>query len=259
MQYIKTEVLNGTGFITLDNPKKRNALGNGMSLEIAAALEDFKKQDLLTVVIRADVNAKVWSAGHDIAELPRGGVDPLAYDTPLEQMLRAIELYPGVVLAQVSGSAWGGACGLAMTCDMIVADETASFAITPIKIGLPYNPAGIVQYCNRLGAGLTKELFFTARTVSAERAHAIGVIHHFVKKAEIGAYTAALAAEINGYAPLAVKVVKEQMRLLFRDTPISHDALERIAQLRRDTYCSEDYHEGLKAFAEKRKPVFKGK
>ncbi|MDD4005418.1 MAG: methylmalonyl-CoA decarboxylase [Elusimicrobiaceae bacterium] len=259
MKHITTETKNRTGIITLSNPKKRNALSNEMNTEIADALAGFKTQKLLTVVIRAEKNARVWSAGHDIAELPCNGKDPLAYNTPMEQMLRAIEAYPGVVLAMIQGSVWGGACDMAMTCDIIIADENSSFAITPIKIGLPYNPSGIIHFRNRVGLGFAKDMFFTARPVLAERAYKAGIINHFVPAHEIEEYTFRLTDEINGYSPLAIGIIKEQMRILFRATPVSPDAFEQIDQLRHTVYCSEDYQEGLKAFAEKRKAVFKGK
>ncbi len=213
MKYITTDIRDNTGIITLNNPDKRNALGNEMSLDITAALKNFRETKLLTVIIRAEAGAKVWSAGHDVSELPHGGEDPLAYDTPMEQMLRAIESYPGVVIALIQGSVWGGACDMAMTCDIIIADETAS----------------------------------------------AGNINHFVKSAEIENYTLTLTHEINGYSPMAIGIIKEQMRILFRATPISPDAFEQIDQLRRTVYCSQDYEEGLAAFQQKRKPLFKGK
>lgn len=259
MKYITTDIRDNTGIITLNNPDKRNALGNEMSLDITAALKNFRETKLLTVIIRAEAGAKVWSAGHDVSELPHGGEDPLAYDTPMEQMLRAIESYPGVVIALIQGSVWGGACDMAMTCDIIIADETASFAITPIKIGLPYNPSGIIHFRNRVGLGFAKDMFFTARPVHAERAYSAGIINHFVKSAEIENYTLTLTHEINGYSPMAIGIIKEQMRILFRATPISPDAFEQIDQLRRTVYCSQDYEEGLAAFQQKRKPLFKGK
>jgi methylmalonyl-CoA decarboxylase len=195
----------------------------------------------------------------DDRPLPTEGMDPLAYDAPMEKMLRTIEKFPGVVIAMVHGGVWGGACDLAMTCDLIVADKTSSFAITPAKIGLPYNPSGILHFRNRVGLGFAKEMFFTAKPVDAERAYQVGIINHFVKADDLESYTFNMAKEINKLSPLAIAITKEQMRILFKAAPIGPDIFENIQQLRKKVYNSADYKEGIKAFLEKRKPKFKGK
>ena len=115
------------------------------------------------VVLRAAAGAKVFSAGHDVRELPTNGRDPLTYDDPVRRVIRMIELFPAPVIAMVEGSVWGGACELVMSCDMIVASEDSTFAVTPAKLGMPYNISGVQNFLNTGGMPLCKEMLFTAQ------------------------------------------------------------------------------------------------
>ncbi|OGR45306.1 MAG: methylmalonyl-CoA decarboxylase [Elusimicrobia bacterium GWA2_61_42] len=258
MELILRQVKDNIGVLTLNNPARRNALSLELCAELTAALEEFKAKKVPVIVLRAENGARVWSAGHDITQLPKVHHDPLAYDSPMETAFRAIQNYPGPVIAMIQGSVWGGATDLAVTCDLAVGDETATFAITPVKMGLPYNASGIMHFINRVGSNIAKEMFFTAEPVKAERAYHFGILNHLVSSREIESFTFALARTIAGNSPLAVSVVKEQFRILSEAHPISPDGFERIQALRRKVYNSGDYEEGIKAFMEKRKPNFQG-
>jgi methylmalonyl-CoA decarboxylase len=209
-------------------------------------------------VLRAAAGMHVWSAGQDIDELPHGGRDPLTYNDPLEQLLRAVRTFPAPVLAMVHGSVWGGAFDLALSCDVLIADETATFAITPANLGLPYNTAGLLHFLGRLPINLIKEMFFTAAPIDAQKAKEWLVLNHLVGSTELESVTLDLAATMASKSPLAIAVIKEQLRVLTDYQPIAAQVYERIQGLRREVYDSTDYLEGLKAFAEKRKPIFEG-
>jgi methylmalonyl-CoA decarboxylase len=170
MSLVKVEVSEKVGIITLNNMQKLNALSAELVDDIIEALDNFQKQKIHIVILRAPDEVKVWSAGHDVKELPLKMRDPLSYYDSLEILLRAVEEYPGPVIAMVHGSVWGGACDLIMTCDMVIADNTAKFAMTPAKLGVPYNSTGILHFMNRLPINIAKEMFFTAELVPAERA-----------------------------------------------------------------------------------------
>ncbi len=258
MPLILSEVKDKTGVLTLNNPDRRNALSLELCDELSAALHDLRDRKVSVVVIRATRDAKVWSAGHDIRQLPTVSHEPLAYDSPMEKALRAIQEYPGAVIAMVQGGVWGGACDLVITCDIAIGDETSTFAITPVKIGLPYNASGIVHFMNRVGLNIAKEMFFTAEPVKADRAYHFGILNHLVSSSEVERFTMDLAASIAANSPLAVAIIKEQFRLLAEAHPVTADAFERIQALRRKVYNSHDYDEGIKAFFEKRKPNFRG-
>ena len=259
MSVTETELRGSVGIITLTHDERRNALSQALIDQLIADLDAFAARKVRVAVLRARPGTRVWSAGHDVSELPRSGRDPLAYNDPLEQGVRAIRGFPAPVLAMIEGSVWGGAVELALCCDVLIGAPDATFALTPAKIGVPYNPAGILRLMSAIDASLLlREMFFTARPISAERAHAVGMLNHVVPAAELEAFTLEMAGQIASLAPLSISVIKEQMRLLSDARPLSPDAFERIQGLRRRVYDSRDYREGITAFLEKRKPAYVG-
>lgn len=227
-----------------------------MIADMLAALEGFEKKKAIAVVLRAEAGAKVWSAGHDVNELPKPGRDPLPYAGPLECLLRQMQEYPGAVIAMVQGSVWGGACDLAFSCDILIGDESASFAMTPAKIGIPYNPSGLIHFINILGINKAKEMFFTAQPINARDSFSFGILNHLVPAAELEGFTRDLVAKIQKNSPMAIRAFKRQFRLLSSGLPLSAETFELIQSLRREIYDSKDYMEGILAFQQKRAPVF---
>lgn len=258
MALVQTEVLDKVGIITLNNLQKLNALSEQLVDDIIAALNEFEAQKIPVVILRAPDKVKVWSAGHDVKELPPKMRDPLSYYDSLERLLRAVEEYYGPVIAMVHGSVWGGACDLIMTCDMVIADDTAQFAMTPAKMGVPYNLTGILHFMNRLPINIAKEMFFTADPVPAQRALQVGIVNHLVPEEKLLGFTLKMAATINSRSLLSIEVIKEEFRVLSKAFPISPAAFERVQGLRRKVYDSHDYEEAINAFLEKRIPKFKG-
>ena len=258
MEFITVALSDSIGTITFNHDRKRNALGRGLINELIKALNDLIYQRARVIVLRANAGAKVWSAGYDVSEFPQPGRDPLSYDDPLEQAIRAIQRCPAPVIAMIEGSVWGGACELAFVCDILIGTENTSFAITPARLGIPYNLTGILHVLNTLGMPLAREMFFTAQPVSGERAAqarhpqspgaggGTGGVHlrhgrpnrRQFPHQHLGHQG---AAADPGERPAAVP-----------------EAFERIQALRRLVYNSKDYQEGQQAFLEKRQPVFKG-
>jgi methylmalonyl-CoA decarboxylase len=158
----------------------------------------------------------------------------------------------------VHGGVWGGALDLVLSCDLVTADETASFAITPANLGLPYNTTGLLHFMGRLPVNLIKEMFFTAAPVDARKAKEWLIVNHLVVWDRLESFTMELAATMATKSPLAIAVIKEQLRVLSDYQPIAAQVYERIQGLRREAYDSSDYLEGLDAFAQKRQPIFRG-
>ncbi|RII30713.1 MAG: methylmalonyl-CoA decarboxylase [Geobacter sp.] len=258
MSLIITSYSDRIGTITFNNPATRNSLSSDLLSELIESLQLFEKRKARAVIIRAENGVKIWSSGLDIRELPIPGRDPLSYNDPLEQLLRAIQLFPAPVIAMIEGGVWGGACDLAFICDIVIGCPTASFAITPAKIGVPYNSTGILHFINVVGPRLTREMFFTAKPIDAERALQVGILNHLVPEYELERFTIGMALQIAQNSPLAIAVIKEQLRLLGNSHPLSPETFERIQGLRRKVYDSADYLEGKSAFYEKRPPKFKG-
>ena len=255
---VQTDVVGRVGIITLGDRDKRNAIGAEMASRVIAALESLRARRVGAVVLRAAPGMDVWSAGHDIGELPPGGRDPLGYNDSLEGLIRAIRTFPAPIVAMVHGTVWGGALDLVLSCDLAVADETASFAITPANLGLPYNITGLLHFQGRLPINVIKEMFFTAAPIDARKAREWLLINHLVPWDRLETFTLELAATMATKSPLAIAVIKEQLRVLSDYQPIAAHVYERVQGLRRQAYDSSDYLEGLEAFAQKRQPIFRG-
>jgi len=255
---VQTDVVGQVGIIILGHRDRRNAIGAEMASQVIAALESLRARQVRVIVLRAAPGMHVWSAGHDIGELPAGQRDPLGYDDPLEELIRAVRTFPAPVVAMVHGTVWGGALDLVLSCDLAVADETASFAITPANLGLPYNITGLLHFQGRLPINVIKEMFFTAAPIDARKAREWLLINHLVPWDRLETFTLELAATMATKSPLAIAVIKEQLRVLSDNPPIAAQVYERVQGLRRRAYDSSDYREGLEAFAQKRQPVFRG-
>ena len=258
MPGILQSLVDSVGTITLAAPR-HNALSASLVAEVIAALASLREQQARVVILCSQPGAPVWSAGHDVGELPTDGRDPLGWDDPLPQLIREIEEYSAPVIAMIEGTVWGGACEVAFACDLVIATPETTFAVTPAKLGVPYNLAGIVTFINAANLRVVKEMTFTAAPLPAMRALQLGMINDVVSREELADATLRMARQIAANAPLSIAVMKEQLRILAGARPMSPQGFERVQGLRRLVYDSEDYREGIRAFKEKRKPVFRGK
>jgi len=247
------------GTLTLNSPTNRNALSAALIHDLCAGLEEMENQHVRVVVLRAPSGSTVFSAGHDVRELPAHGRDPLTYDDPLRRAVRSIEMFPSPVIAMVEGSVWGGACELVMSCDMIVAADDCTFAMTVGRMGVPYNISGVQNLLNTCGMPLCKEMLFTGRSVPVERLVHQGIVSHAVPRARLESVTHGIAEQIAKNSPLVIGLLKEELRLLSASHNLGPETFERVQSMRRRVYDSADYEEGIRSFFEKRSPRFQGK
>lgn len=248
-------------YVEMQNPAHLNCLSEQMCMELIDALKYGYANECVGIVIKAQTRRGVWSAGHDIKELPQDGKDPLSFYVPMEQLLRKVQDTPIPVIACVSGSVWGGACDLCLSCDMIVSSKNATFAITPAKIGIPYNASGILHFINQLGMNKAREMFFLGRPITAEDALNVGLINHVAEEDELeNLLEEHFLDPLRNNSILSISAIKRQFRILSRDsTVISAENFERINAYRSRVFKSDDYIEGIRSFLEKRKPQYKGK
>ena len=235
---------------------RRNVLSSAMLAELSDALDS--TQDARAVVLRAAPGASVWCAGFDIGALRRG-FDPLAPDGPLQGLFRQVHDHPAPVIAMLHGSAWGGGTDLALRCDIAVADTTCTLAFTPAKLGLPYDPGGLLNVVMRAGPAAALEMFSTADAVTADNALRLGLLNHLVPDGELEPFTLAMARRIAANAPLSVASAKQQVRALAAAVALPATEACRLAEGRRRALDSNDFEEGLSAFRARRPPVFQGR
>lgn len=249
----------GTATLTLNDPATRNALSAALVGELVVGLNHLREQHARLVVIRARPGAKTWSSGHDVRELPKGGRDPLTYNDPMRSLIRQVQEFPGPVIAVVEGGVWGGAFELVISCDMVLAADSATFAITPARIGLPYDIVGILNLMQSVSMVLIKEMLFRAQPISAARALQAGMVNRVVPADGLDAALSEVAADIGRNSPLVIALLKQELQELAAARPLSADTYERLQAIRRRIYDSKDYQEGLRAFFEKRAPRFTGR
>lgn len=259
---VSTVIKDRIAYVKMQNGKHFNCLSEDMCHELIKAIKDSYSQECVGIVIQAEVNRHVWSAGHDIRELPQDGSDPLAFNVPMEELLREVQDTPIPVIACVDGTVWGGACDLCLSCDMIVSSKDSTFAITPAKIGIPYNASGLLHFINQLGINKAREMFFLGTPIEAEDALNVGLINHVAENSDEleKLLEEHFLAPLRRNSILSVSAIKRQFRILSRaSTVISAENFERINAYRQRVYGGDDYKEGINAFLEKRPPKYKGK
>ncbi len=258
---VNTNIQDRICFVEMQNAEHFNCLSAEMCKELCEAITHAYDAECVGIVIKAQCYKGVWSAGHDIRELPQDGEDPLAYDVPMERLLRCVQDTPIPVIACVSGTVWGGACDLCLSCDMIVSADTATFAITPAKIGIPYNASGILHFINQLGINKAREMFFLAMPITAHDALNVGLINRVAPPEELDKMLEEqFLAPLRRNSVMSISAIKRQFRILSKGANvIPSECFERINAYRTKVYQGADYLEGIRSFLEKRAPQYTGK
>ncbi len=258
---VNTVIQDRICFIEMQNGAHFNCLSEEMCQELTDAIQAAYDQECVGIVLKAQCNKGVWSAGHDIRELPQTGEDPLAWNVPMERLLRSVQDVAIPVIARVDGTVWGGACDLCLSCDMIVSSDTATFAITPAKIGIPYNASGIMHFINQLGINKAREMFFLATPITAQDALNVGLINRVATAETLDqVLEEQFLAPLRRNSILSISAIKRQFRALSKAANlIPSETFERINVYRTRVYKGADYLEGIRSFLEKRSPEYKGK
>jgi enoyl-CoA hydratase/carnithine racemase len=244
--------------ITIDNPEKRNALDHDILDALAATLPELDARCLLITGA-----GKVFSAGYDIGALPRDDFARAAEAIvahPFTAAIEALDAYPFPVLAALNGHAIGGGLELALSCDLRVCSADARLGMPPARLGLIYSHTGLRKFLDAIGAPRTRELFYTARNVGAHEALSWGLVGEVLPAGEVAARGVELAAEIAANAPLSLQGNKRVIReLLDARGRLDADTEAELVALREACFGSEDFFEGVRAFAEKRAPRWTGR
>jgi enoyl-CoA hydratase len=245
----------GIALIQLNRPKELNALNPQLMGEVRDALLQLDKNDQVKVIIITG-NEQAFAAGADIKQM----ADKSAVDMHIMDQFSTwdqIRKTKKPIIAAVSGFALGGGCEFVMTCDMVIASETAKFGQPEIKIGTMPGAGGTQRLTKAVGKAKAMEMILTGRFITAQEAHFYGLVNKVVPVEMYMHEATELAKEIAQMPAIAVQLAKEAINRSF-ETQLDEGLMFERKNFYL-TFASEDQKEGMKAFIEKRKPVYKGK
>ena len=248
--------------IRLNRPAHLNRLHPEDVDELSRIFEQIEQDRSIRVVVLTGTG-RVFGAGYHLGELAERrkststeAVDDGPYqDSAFERMCDALEDLRAPTICRLNGSVYGGATDVALCCDFRIGVDTCEMFMPASRLGLHYYRRGIIRYASRLGVGVAKKLFLTAQTIKAAEMLRIGYLDEVVPAAQLDETVDRLADILAAQAPVAVEGMKQSLNG-YAQQAFDHDAVNaRHAQSLR----SEDILEGVTAWHEKRKPVFKGK
>lgn len=239
--------------IRLNRAAKRNAITRDMWRAIPGLVAQAEHAHAIVI---ESVSADCFSAGADIAELHANFADPAQARASAAEMQAALDAVAAAgppTLALVRGVCVGGGCSLALACDLRLASDTARFAITPAKLGLVYNHPQTASLVRRIGAARAREMLFSACTVAAAEAHAMGLVEVLWPEERFAAESEAYLARLLAASPASLRATKRIVAAI--ESGAAAETQETRA-LFLDAFESPDAQEGYRAFLEKRPPAF---
>jgi len=254
-ELILTETHGHVGLIKLNRPQAMNALNNQLMRELMDALETFDKNGAVGAMVITG-NEKAFAAGADIKEMADKSIEQMM-DRDHVAVFGRIRTIWKPVIAAVSGWALGAGCEVALSCDMIVASESAKFGQPEINIGVIPGAGGTQRLTRAVGKALAMEMILNDRRLTAQEAYQFGMVNRVVPVEGYLEEALRLAEEIAVRAPIAVRAAKKMINQTFEQTLSEGLAAEKQAFY--NLFASEDQKEGMQAFIEKRNPEWKGK
>lgn len=254
-ELILAEVRGRVGLVTFNRPQAMNALNNQLMRELMDALAAFDKNEAVGAIVITG-NEKAFAAGADIKEMADQSIQQMM-DRDHVAVFGRIRTIQKPVIAAVSGWALGGGCEVALSCDMIVASESARFGQPEITIGVIPGAGGTQRLTRAVGKAIAMEMIINNRTLTAQEAYQFGMVNHVLPVDQYLDEALKLAEEIASRAPVAVRVAKKMINEVFER--ILSDGLAEEKQQFYNLFATEDQKEGMQAFIEKRKPEWKGK
>jgi enoyl-CoA hydratase len=248
------------GWVTFNNPERRNAVSLDMWQGIPLALAQLEADPEVRVIVFRGAGDKAFVSGADISQFERERGSHEAnqrYSESAAAATRAMERLGKPAIAMIRGFCMGGGLVIALSCDLRIASDDARFGIPAARLGLGYGYEGVQRLVDVVGPTLTSEILFTARQFSAAEASAMGLINRVTSVDELESLVREYAAMISNNAPLTLRAAKLAIKQTQQDP--QRRKLDEVRAAVAACFDSEDYAEGRRAFAEKRKPRFQGK
>ncbi|WP_420563926.1 enoyl-CoA hydratase [Thalassobaculum sp.] len=256
---ILAEIRDATGWLTINQPERRNAISLEMWEGISRAITAFAHSVDVRSVVMTGAGDQAFTAGADISQFDKNRADADAADRYAKISRDARQLILDLrkpVIAMIRGFCMGGGLGIAMTADIRIAAEGSTFGIPAARLGIAYDTVNLLRLVRLVGPSKAKEILFTARRYSAEQALDMGLINEVVAPKDLEDTVRVMCAEIAQNAPLSMEASKLTIDELAK-VPADIDAAAIQAMVDR-CFNSADYKEGRAAFMEKRKPSFTG-
>jgi enoyl-CoA hydratase len=254
-ELVLTETRGRVGLITINRPQAMNALNHQVMLEMIDALESFDKNDAIGAMVITG-NEKAFAAGADIKEMADRSIEQMM-DRDHVAVFGRIRTIRKPVIAAVSGWALGAGCEVALSCDLIVASESARFGQPEINIGVIPGAGGTQRLTRAVGKAIAMEMILNDRRLTAQEAHQLGMINRVVSVESYLEEALKLAQDIASRAPVAVRAAKKMINQAFERTLSEGLAAEK--QEFYNLFATQDQKEGMQAFIEKRRPEWRGK
>lgn len=259
------EPADGVLRLTISNPEKRNALDHPILDAITATLGEHAGTGAPEARARCLVVTGahgMFSAGYDIGEIPDAEFEQRAEALvahPFTEAIDALAAFPWPTVAALPGHTIGGGLELALACDLRVAGDGIKLGMPPAKLGLVYSHTGLRRFIDAIGAPRTRELFLLGKYIDARTALSWGLVNRVATADELEATTLDLAGELAGNAPLSQLGNKRVIAaLLAAEGALAKDVEEEAIELRRASFASADMREGMRAFAQRRAPEWRG-
>ena len=249
----------GIGWLSFNNPARRNAVSLEMWQGLGDALAAFEADAAVRVVVLRGEGGKAFAAGADISEFETRRADAeqkKQYGEIASRGQLGLARLTKPLVAMVQGFCIGGGLAIALSADVRFATPGSKFGIPAAKLGLGYDYPGLAALARLVGPSTAKDILFTARHLDADEALRVGLVNFVVDAADLEARVRAYAASIAANAPLTVQTAKAAVRLFERYS--LNPAADEISAMVDRCFNSEDYKEGRRAFMEKRTPRFRG-
>ncbi len=246
--------------VIFNRPEMRNAINLAMWSEIARVTEGLAKDDGVRAIVYRGAGTRAFASGADISEFQDNRKDTetaLRYSAQTEAAYQAIRYSPKPTVAMIFGYCMGGAMAVAMACDLRFGAEGSKFGIPAAKLSIVYGADAVGQLVDLVGPAYAKDILFSARTVEDREALAMGFIQRLLPTAELERYTYDYLTTVAENAPLSVRGAKVTVQLYLEG--LDEARRRRLKELSHDTYESQDYKEGTRAFLQKRPPKFQGR